>query len=120
MTAPMFLMLLAAFSSISGLITEGIKKLISDKNTLFYNKTPIYVVLTPDYNDLSNEIKSPWIEINYSSIYNILKDKVLESPYSGDFLFCDFVTSLESHSDKDFNRKIMQKMFLKEINNNNK
>lgn len=99
---------------------KKVKKLISDKNTLFYNKTPIYVVLTPDYNDLSNEIKSPWIEINYSSIYNILKDKVLESPYSGDFLFCDFVTSLESHSDKDFNRKIMQKMFLKEINNNNK
>lgn len=45
MTAPMFLMLLAAFSSISGLITEGIKKLISDKKNLSYNLLALIVAL---------------------------------------------------------------------------
>lgn len=45
MTAPMFLMLLAAFSSISGLITEGIKKLISDKQNLSYNLLALIVAL---------------------------------------------------------------------------
>lgn len=45
MTAPMFLMLLAAFSSISGLITEGIKKLISDKKNLSYNLLALIVSL---------------------------------------------------------------------------
>lgn len=94
-----------------------VEELIHDKNTQFYKKIPIYVVLTPEYNDLSNEIKSPWTEVKYNSIYKTLKDKSKQSPYSEDFLFCDFVTSLECHSDKDFNKKIMQKMFLKEINN---
>lgn len=45
MTAPMFLMLLAAFSSISGLITEGIKNLISDKKNLSYNLLALIVAL---------------------------------------------------------------------------
>lgn len=45
MTAPMFLMLLAAFSSISGLITEGIKKLINDKKNLSYNLLALIVAL---------------------------------------------------------------------------
>lgn len=45
MTVPMFLMLLAAFSSISGLITEGIKKLISDKQNLSYNLLALIVAL---------------------------------------------------------------------------
>lgn len=45
MTAPMFLMLLAAFSSISGLITEGIKKLLSDKKNLSYNLLALIVAL---------------------------------------------------------------------------
>ena len=45
MTASMFLMLLAAFSSISGLITEGIKKLISDKKNLSYNLLALIVAL---------------------------------------------------------------------------
>ena len=45
MTVTMFLMLLAAFSSISGLITEGIKKLISDKKNLSYNLLALIVAL---------------------------------------------------------------------------
>ena len=113
----------SGLNGIKGNITQldvyksKVDELICDENTVFHKKTPIYVVLTPEYNDLSNEIKSPWTEVKYNSIYKTLKDKSKQSPYSKDFLFCDFVTSLECHSDKDFNKKIMQKMFLKEINN---
>ena len=37
MTTTTFLMLLSAFSVLSGLVTEGIKKLISDKANMSYN-----------------------------------------------------------------------------------
>ena len=37
MTTTTFLMLLSSFSVLSGLVTEGIKKLISDKANMSYN-----------------------------------------------------------------------------------
>ena len=40
-----FLMLLSAFSIISSLITEGIKKLAQDKNNLSYNIVALIVAL---------------------------------------------------------------------------
>lgn len=45
MNIAMFLILLSAFSIISGLITEGIKKLIKDKTNLSYNIIAIIVSL---------------------------------------------------------------------------
>lgn len=45
MNITMFLILLSAFSIISGLITEGIKKLIKDKANLSYNIIAIIVSL---------------------------------------------------------------------------
>ena len=45
MNITMFLILLSAFSVISGLITEGIKKLIKDKENLSYNIVAIIVSL---------------------------------------------------------------------------
>lgn len=45
MNITMFLILLSAFSVISGLITEGIKKLIKDKANLSYNIIAIIVSL---------------------------------------------------------------------------
>lgn len=40
-----FLMLLSAFSIISGLVTEGIKKIINDKTNLSYNLIALSVAL---------------------------------------------------------------------------
>lgn len=45
MTTSTFLMLLSAFSIISGLVTEAIKKLISDKANLSYNLIALVVAL---------------------------------------------------------------------------
>ena len=45
MTVSTFLTLLSAFSVISGLITEAIKKLISDKTNLSYNVLALCVAL---------------------------------------------------------------------------
>lgn len=45
MTTTMFLMLLSAFSVLSGLVTEGIKKLINDKVNLSWNLTALIVAL---------------------------------------------------------------------------
>ena len=45
MTITMFLMLLSAFSVISGIITEAVKKLISDKANLSYNIIALIVAL---------------------------------------------------------------------------
>ena len=45
MTTTTFLMLLFAFSTISGLITEAIKKLISDKSNFSYNLLALIVAL---------------------------------------------------------------------------
>ena len=45
MTATTFLMLLSAFSVLSGLVTEGIKKLISDKANMSYNIIALVVAL---------------------------------------------------------------------------
>ena len=45
MTFDMFLILLAAFASVSGLITEAIKKLRSDKENLSYNIIALVVAL---------------------------------------------------------------------------
>lgn len=45
MNITMFLILLSTFSVISGLITEGIKKLIKDKANLSYNIIAIIVSL---------------------------------------------------------------------------
>ena len=45
MTTTTFLMLLSAFSVLSGLVTEGIKKLISDKANLSYNIVALVVAL---------------------------------------------------------------------------
>ena len=45
MTFNMFLILLAAFASASGVITEAIKKLISDKKNLSYNLIALFVAL---------------------------------------------------------------------------
>lgn len=45
MTTTMFLMLLSAFSVISSLATEGIKKIVSDKTNLSYNIVALIVAL---------------------------------------------------------------------------
>ena len=45
MTTTTFLMLLSAFSVLSGLVTEGIKKLISDKTNMSYNIIALIVSL---------------------------------------------------------------------------
>ena len=45
MTTTMFLMLLSAFSVLSGLVTEGIKKAVSDKTNLSYNIVALVVAL---------------------------------------------------------------------------
>ena len=45
MTTTMFLMLLSAFSVISSLVTEGIKKLVNDKANLSYNIVALVVAL---------------------------------------------------------------------------
>lgn len=45
MTTTMFLILLSAFSVISGLTTEAIKKLVSDKANLSYNIVALVVSL---------------------------------------------------------------------------
>ena len=45
MTTTTFLMLLSAFSVLSGLVTEGIKKLISDKANMSYNIIALVVAL---------------------------------------------------------------------------
>ena len=45
MTTTTFLMLLSAFSVLSGLVTEGIKKLISDKENISYNIIALIVSL---------------------------------------------------------------------------
>lgn len=45
MTTTMFLMLLSAFSVLSSLVTEGIKKLFSDKTNLSYNIVALVVAL---------------------------------------------------------------------------
>ena len=45
MTITTFLMLLSSFSVLSGLVTEGIKKLISDKENISYNIIALVVSL---------------------------------------------------------------------------
>ena len=45
MTTTTFLMLLSAFSVLAGLVTEGIKKLISDKANMSYNVIALVVAL---------------------------------------------------------------------------
>ena len=45
MNVTTFLMLLSAFSVLSGLVTEGIKKLISDKANMSYNVIALVVAL---------------------------------------------------------------------------
>ena len=45
MTTTTFLMLLSSFSVLSGLVTEGIKKLISDKSNMSYNIIALIVSL---------------------------------------------------------------------------
>ena len=45
MNVNLFLILLSAFSAISGLVTEAIKKLLTDKNNLSYNLIAIIVAL---------------------------------------------------------------------------
>ena len=45
MTITTFLMLLSSFSVLSGLVTEGIKKLISDKANTSYNVIALVVAL---------------------------------------------------------------------------
>ena len=45
MTITTFLMLLSSFSVLSGLVTEGVKKLISDKANMSYNIIALIVSL---------------------------------------------------------------------------
>lgn len=45
MTTTMFLMLLFAFSTLSGLVTEAIKKLVNDKANFSYNVLALIVAL---------------------------------------------------------------------------
>ena len=45
MTTTTFLMLLSSFSVLSGLVTEGVKKLISDKANMSYNIIALIVSL---------------------------------------------------------------------------
>ena len=45
MTTTTFLMLLSSFSVLSGLVTEGVKKLISDKANMSYNVIALVVAL---------------------------------------------------------------------------
>ena len=45
MTITTFLMLLSAFSVISGLVTEGVKKLVNDKANLSYNLLALVIAL---------------------------------------------------------------------------
>lgn len=45
MTTTIFLFLLTAFSTLSGLVTEGIKRIVSDKANLSYNIVALIVAL---------------------------------------------------------------------------
>ena len=79
----------------------------------FKNKNHIFILLTPNHNKIA--AKRPWITIEYSEIYDFLKDKIESSPYKDDFHFVDFVKSLEAHSKSDYIKIVMHKKFVKAI-----
>ena len=79
----------------------------------FYGKQYVFVLLTPNHNDI--DVKEPWIRISYKDLYEFLKEKVQLSPYKEDFLFCDFVASLADHAKEDYNKVLMHKKFIRSI-----
>lgn len=79
----------------------------------FYGKQYVFVLLTPNHNDI--DLKESWIRISYKDLYEFLKEKVQLSPYKEDFLFCDFVASLADHAKEDYNKVLMHNKFIRSI-----
>lgn len=93
--------------------SEYVGKGESKEENPFYGKKYVFVLLTPNHNEI--EVEKPWSRITYKDLYEFLKDKVKLSPYNEDFLFCDFVASLADHAKEDHNKVLMQKKFLRSL-----
>ena len=93
--------------------SEYVGKGQSKEKNPFYGKKYIFVLLTPNHNEL--EVKKPWNRITYKNLYEFLKDKIMLEPYKDAPLFCDFVNSLADHAKEDYNKVLMHKKFLRSI-----
>lgn len=81
---------------------------------------PKFFVLTPDYNNIDlekYEYGTEYTKIHYSQLYNYLR-KTSEYKNKADLRFCDFVNSLEKHSQPYDNELYVQtlKRFMDLIN----
>ena len=93
--------------------SEYVGKGDDKKRNPFFGKKYVFILLTPNHNEIN--VKSPWVRITYKDLYEFLKDKVELEPYKDDYLFCDFVRSLEAHAKEDYNKVLMHKKFLRSI-----
>ena len=88
---------------------EDVIKEINREN----NKEHIFIILSPNHNNLSNQVNDNWTIITYRELYEFLRSII--SAYSNDFLFVDFVKSLEDHSKDDYMKSVMHRKFVKAI-----
>ena len=93
---------------------EIMEAAVKDEDCAFNGKTPVYIFLTPDHNDISL-LNKEWKKITYSNLWKILNDKTKLHPYKEDYLFNDFVKALGDQASKNLNASIMERKFRNAI-----
>lgn len=87
---------------------------VKEKDCAFNGKTPVYIFLTPDHNDISL-LNKEWKKITYSKLWKTLNDGTKLHPYKEDYLFNDFVKALGDQASKNLNASIMERKFRNAI-----
>ena len=89
---------------------EVMEEAITNNSCAFCDKTPIYIFLTPNHNDI--EITNgEWIKIRYSQLVEVLKNKISKVPFKQDYLLQDFFDALRDQASNNLNACIMKRKF---------
>lgn len=85
---------------------------VKNKDSVFYQQTPVFIFLTPNHNDIAlTDKEQVWTKVYYSNLFEALKRKANQLSDEEDYLFKDFVKALADQAFKNLNESIMKRKF---------
>lgn len=90
-----------------------ISREVKNKNSIFYQQTPVFIFLTPNHNDITlTDKEQAWTKVYYSNLFDALRNKVEQPSEGEDYLFKDFVKAIEDQTSRNLNENIMKRKFI--------
>ena len=86
------------------------------QKNIYYGRNKLFVLLTPNHNDISLDSNSEWKKLFYRPLANYMLMVVEDDRYKGDLHLHDFTTMVERHSHDDYNLGEMTRRFKRILN----